>query len=120
MKNLDITHGCSILWVSSSLGVPLTLGRVGGPQLEGLDPTHESPSQFELDAAGRVTVASQLSLTPDKTNWLLKFSDSQGWRNPGNGLLLDAATNAYVPVVEKNKPYLAIRRKTSLSLVLKG
>lgn len=109
MKGLDFSHGSGNLWLSLSAGVPSTLGRVSGPRLKGFDPTNDFLSQFDEPARSRITVALGHCVTPGKTNGPHTFADSQGWRNPGNGLVLDPAL-PYVPVIE-NKPYLAIREK---------
>ena len=117
MKTLDISHGCGNLRLSSGLGVPLTLERVDGPQLEGFDPLNDSQTQFDYEPIGGSTVGPQYPVTPKTKGLLAVCCDGQGWRNPGNGLLIDAANTAYVPVIE-NKPYLAIRYSSSKGMAV--
>ena len=119
LKTLDFNPKCVIL------GLSVVARRTGkllaGPTVPshpGFGPANESPSQFESDSVRKTTVALGHCVTPGKTNGPHKHADSQGWRNPRNGLH-DATLYADAEVNEKNKPYLTIRKKdTSLLLGL--
>jgi len=116
MKVLDFSHGCSNLWLFELVGVPENSDRFHGPHHSRLEPVNDS-SQFDFRAVGRFTVSfAGLRISGQKLT-ARKFADSQGWRNPRNGWH-DATLYADAEVNEKNKPYLAIRRRTVPSLVL--
>lgn len=92
-----------------------------------------SSTIYEPEFLGRTYVCTQRKLTADrgtqsgKKGPLLDVNPErsgegiQGWRNPGNGQLLDAAINAYVPVDRRVSrtciPRTLCRREQGLNLL---